>query len=370
MGPLAGLRVIELLGLGPGPFVGMMLADMGAEVILIDRASDGEAPQLMRDIHRRGKKSILLNLKSEEDRETLFKLCTISDVIFEGNRPGVMEKLGIGPEDCMAHNPALVYGRMTGWGQTGPLAQSAGHDINYISIVGALHAMGYADRPPSPPLNLLGDYAGAMFMAFGLMSAVFQARLSGRGQVVDTAMSDSVNAMMGLFFSAQDTGIWGEKRESNFLDGGAPYYRVYETRDGKYMSLGAIEPKFMKLFLQLAELPESIIEGHRKQTLWPALRETIAARFLAKDQREWTEIFDGTDACVAPVIPFWEAHKHPHNIARNTFIELEGLRQPAPAPKFSDTPTGTPGLRAAPGQHQDEIIALINAAAMNEKTNR
>ncbi|WP_342806322.1 CaiB/BaiF CoA-transferase family protein [Alteromonas sp. M12] len=359
MGPLQGVRVIELVGLGPGPFVGMMLADMGAEVIAVDRISKSEAPQLKVDIHRRGKKSIILDLKQSRDKDILLMLCKSADAIFEGFRPGVAEKLGIGPDICMAVNPKLVYGRMTGWGQDGPLANVAGHDINYIALTGALHAIGFDGELPTPPLNLVGDYAGGMFLAFGMVCAILNARQTGNGQIVDAAMVDGVNTLMSLFHSLHASDMWRKERSSNFLDGGAPYYRVYKTSDDKYVSLGAIEKQFMRIFIEKAKLPDAVLEAHQDPKKWPIVSDILTKTFLTKTQKQWCDLLEGTDACFAPVLPFWEAAEHPANSKRQGFMTLDGVVQPSPAPRFSNTPCKVDLMLKKPGQHSKSILRSL-----------
>ncbi|TNE62350.1 MAG: CoA transferase [Alphaproteobacteria bacterium] len=337
MGPLTGIRIIELVGMGPGPFAGMMLADMGADVIAIDRmGADGMSLKV--DINRRGKRSVKLDLKSDAGKAALLKLAESADALFEGFRPGVMEKLGLGPDEMLAANPKLVYGRMTGWGQTGPLAHTAGHDINYIALAGALHAMGPAGSVPTPPLNLVGDYGGGgMMLAFGLVCAILEARTSGKGQVVDVSMVEGASVLMSLFHSLMASYRWAPGRGINFLDGGAHFYGTYETKDGGFMALGAIEPQFMQVFIDKAGLDKSWLEKHMNPAHWAELKAELAALFKTRTRDEWQALFDGTDACLAPALPFWEAHQHPHNQARGSFVEVDGLMQPAPAPKFSRT---------------------------------
>lgn len=358
-GPLAGVKVIEMVGLGPGPFVGMLLADLGAEVIAIDRQHKSEAPQLKIDIHRRGKKSIILDLKSAVGKNILFDLIKQSDVLFEGFRPGVMEKLGVGPDECMAINPALIYGRMTGWGQDGPLANSAGHDLNYLSITGAIQAMGVAGQVPSPPLNLVGDYGAGVFLALGIVSGVLNSRSTGEGQVIDSSMVEGVNVLMSLFHSLYANGMWNKNRESNFLDGGAHFYRCYETADGKFVSLGAIERPFMKIFSDLTGLDNDILSGHMNPELWPERRELLKTEFKKRTQQEWCDLLEGTDSCFAPVIPFWEAHQHFHNVARKSFRDVDGVIQPIPAPRFSRTPARECSTPTKPGQNTKELLLSL-----------
>jgi alpha-methylacyl-CoA racemase len=316
----------------------MMFADMGAEVIVVDRPGGTSPVDVPIDINRRGKRSIELDLKSEEGCTVFLKLCETADALFEGYRPGVMEKLGLGPNEVAAINPKLVYGRMTGWGQTGPLAKTAGHDINYISLSGVLHAMGPAGGPPNPPLNLVGDYGGgAMMLAFGMVCAILEAQTSGKGQTVDTSMVEGASALMSMFHSLKASGRWAPKRGVNLLDGGAHFYGTFETADGKYISFGAMEPQFMQVFVEKAGLDSSWMEKHLNPAHWPDLKLKLIEIFKSRPSAEWEQLLDGTDACFAPILPFWEAHKHPHNVARESFIEVDGLTQPAPTPKFSRT---------------------------------
>ena len=357
MGPLQGIKIIEVVGIGPGPFTGMMLADMGAEVIAVDRAGPVGPTELKTDINRRGKKSIQLDLKSDEGQKLFLKLCETADALFEGYRPGVMERLGLGPDNIAAVNERLVYGRMTGWGQTGPLANTAGHDINYISLSGALHSIGPKDNPPAVPLNLVGDYGGgSMMLAFGLVCAILEAKNSGKGQVVDASMVEGSSILMSLFHSLMASGQWAPMRGVNLLDGGAHFYGTFETSDGKCVSLGAIEPQFMQIFIEKTGLDASWMQKHFNPGEWPKLKIELTKIFKEKTQTEWCDLLDGTDACFAPILPFWEAHKHPHNIARNSFIEIDGINQPAPTPKFSNTPSGIPSSPAQKGADTDTIM--------------
>ncbi|MEL6191652.1 MAG: CaiB/BaiF CoA-transferase family protein [Bacteroidota bacterium] len=333
MGPLAGIKIIEMVGLGPGPFAGMLLADMGADVVQVERKSGG----LMPAFNRRGKRSIALNLKEAEDVELLLQLVEKADALFEGFRPGVMEKFGVGPDVLLARNPKLVIGRMTGWGQTGPLAHAAGHDINYISLTGVLKAIGKKGDKPTIPLNLIGDYGGgAMFLVMGLLAALLEAQKSGKGQVIDVAMTDGSAMLMSLFHSLHSIGLWSTNQGQNMLDGGAHFYDVYETKDGKYVSIGSIEPQFYMLLMQKMELPPEF-SAHMNAKKWPELKEQLTDIFKTKTQDEWCELMEGTDVCFAPVLDYMEAQQHPHNVARNTYIEVDGETQPAPAPKFSRT---------------------------------
>ncbi len=355
MGPLKGVKVIEIAGIGPGPFAGMLLADMGAEVISVEKRSGKQA---LPDCARRGKRSIALNLKSAEGIEALLKLVEKADILFEGFRPGVMERLGVGPDECLARNPALVYGRMTGWGQFGPLAKAAGHDINYISLTGSLHAIGRAGEKPVPPLNLVGDYGGGgMFLVMGMLAALLEARQSGKGQVVDAAMTDGSAVLMAMFHSLQAMGMWKSKRGSNFLDSGAHFYDVYETQDGKYVSIGSIEPQFYALLLEKAQLDPQVFGNQNNPALWPDLKDKLAAVFKTKTQAQWCELMEGSDVCFAPVLDFNEAADHPHNAARQTYIDVDGMTQPAPAPRFSRTPSQVRyGSRPHGADTQDVLV--------------
>ena len=369
-GPLVGVRVVELVGIGPGPFAGMMLADLGADVIRVDRPG-GNALQLAspeKDILGRGRPSAAIDLKSPRGIEVVLDLVDRADILIEGFRPGVTERLGLGPEICHARNPRLVYGRMTGWGQAGPLAHSAGHDINYISVAGALDTIGRAGGPPQIPLNLLGDFGGgSLYLVAGVLAALTHARATGQGQVVDAAITDGVAHLLAMPLTLQQAGSWSEKRGTNLLDSGAPFYDVYETADGRWMSVGGLEPQFyaaMQDLLEGVDLPD-----RNDFAQWPALRTTLAEVFGAKTQAEWIGIFEGTDACVAPVVPLAEAPRHPHHVARGTYVEREGLVQPAPAPRFSATPASLTTPPAKPGANTrdaltawgvDDVDALIN----------
>ena len=356
MGSLAGIKIIELVGLGPGPFAGMLLADMGAEVIAVERATDTKQRRLA-DCALRGKRSIALNLKTPEGVEALLQLVEGADVLFEGFRPGVAEKLGIGPDECMARNPSLVYGRMTGWGQDGPLAQAAGHDINYISLTGALYAMGRAEDKPVPPLNLVGDFGGgSMFLVTGILAALLEVKNSGKGQVVDAAMTDGSALLMAMFNSMHAMNQWSVERGKNVLDTGAHFYEVYETKDAQYVSIGSIEPQFYAQLLQLAELSEDDFGDQNDVTQWPAMKEKLAAVFKLRTRDQWCELLEGTDVCFAPVLDFIEAQQHPHNVARKTYVDVDGMIQPAPAPRFSRTPSSVAfGARAA-GENTRDVL--------------
>ncbi len=356
MGPLTGIRVIEMAGIGPGPFCAMMLSDLGAEVIRIDRLAlkgTGDRAQVL----NRGRRSLALDLKSPQAIEILFRLVEKADVLLEGFRPGVMERLGVGPDACHARNPGLVFGRMTGWGQTGPLAHTAGHDINYISIAGALGAMGYADRPPAPPLNLVGDFGGgAMYLLTGILAALLERQTSGKGQVVDAAMTDGTASLLSPFYGLMAMNLWTTKRHSNKLDGGAHYYGCYECADGKFISFGSIEPQFYALLLQHCNISDPQFDSQQEQQNWPELREKLAAIVKTKTRDEWCDVIDGTDVCFAPVLDLEEAPRHPHNVARKTFVEVDGITQPAPAPRFSRTQGSIQHSAALVGEHSEAIL--------------
>jgi alpha-methylacyl-CoA racemase len=355
MGPLQGLRVVELEGLGPAPFCGMLLADMGAEVVSIARRSS-PAPRTTQ-VSERGKRTIALNLKAPEGVEAVLRLCERADVLIEGFRPGVMERLGLGPEVCLARNPRLVYGRMTGWGQTGPLAEVAGHDINYISLSGALHAIGRAGERPVPPLNLVGDFGGGgMFLAFGVMCAVFEARRSGAGQVVDASMVEGSAALMHMMHAMRAQGLWKDERGVNLLDGAAHFYDTYETADGKHLSVGAIEPQFYRLLVELAGLDPKEFGSQLDPGSWPRLKARLAEVIRRRTRDEWAAIFEGTDACVAPVLSMSEAPRHPHNSARGSFVEIAGVSQAAPAPRFSRTVSSLPHAPRPAGSDTLEVL--------------
>ncbi len=358
MGPLTGLNVIELQGIGPGPFCGMMLADMGAEVVRIDRASSvgREAPRL--DVLARGRKSIAVDLKNPDGVETVLELVEKSDALIEGFRPGVMERLGLGPDICMGRNPGLVYGRMTGWGQHGTLAHAAGHDINYIALTAALHSIGEKGRRPAPPLNLVGDFGGGgMLLAFGVVAALFERERSGKGQVVDAAMTDGSALLMNALYGMMNSELWLPERGSNMLDGGAHFYGTYETRDGKYVSIGSIEPQFYALLLEKSGLGEQDdLAPQMDRGDWPDMQQRLEAIFRTKTRDEWDEIMLGTDICYAPVLNFQDAIAHPHNRSRDTYVEVDGVHQAAPAPRFSRSSVETPSAAVAPGAHTDDVL--------------
>lgn len=357
MGPLAGLKVIELQGIGPGPFCGMMLADMGAEVVRVDRAASA-GRRNAGDSLGRGRKSIAVDLKHPDGVAAVLTLIAKADALVEGFRPGVMERLGLGPDVCLARNPRLVYGRMTGWGQHGTIAHAAGHDINYISLTGALHAIGPHGGRPTPPLNLVGDFGGGgMLLAFGIVSALFERARSGKGQVVDAAMTDGSALLMNAIYPMMQTGSWKPERGSNMLDGGAHFYGTYETRDGKYVSIGSIEPQFYDLLLEKVGLAgDNTLPKQMERADWPQLQEKLSAIFRTKTRDEWDAIMLGSDICYAPVLSFAEAREHPHNVARKTFVDNGGHFQAAPAPRFDRTPPRTPPPAAAAGEHTDEIL--------------
>ena len=356
MGPLKGIRVIEMAGIGPGPFCAMMLSDMGAEVVRIDRLSHKGAGSRA-NVLNRGRRSLALDLKTPQGVETTLALIDEADVLIEGFRPGVMERLGLGPEPCLERNPKLVYGRMTGWGQSGPLAQAAGHDINYISIAGALGAMGYADRPPAPPLNLVGDFGGgAMYLLSGVLAALIERSNSGQGQVIDAAMTDGTASLLSPFFGLMAMNLWTTDRSSNKLDGGAHYYGSYECRDGNHISIGSIEPQFYALLLEKCEITDESFLAQQDQSGWPDLRNKLETLFKTKTRDDWCAIMEGTDVCFAPVLNLKEASHHPHNEARATYVDFEGVTQPAPAPRFSRTQGEIQSSAALAGEHSEQVL--------------
>ena len=359
MGPLKGLKIIEMAGIGPGPFCGMVLADLGAEIIRVDRAS-AIGTGSKQEPSNRGKKSIAVDLKAKEGVEVVLKLVETADAIFEGFRPGVMERLGIGPEVCLARNDRIVFGRMTGWGQEGPLANAAGHDINYISLSGALAAIGRPGSPPVPPLNLIGDFGGGgMLLALGLVAALLESKESKQGQVVDAAMTDGSALLMTMIYSMQSSGMWKTTMGSNLLDGGSHFYDTYECKDGKFISIGSIEPQFYALLCQIAELDEKVFSKQMSRDLWPEQKEEIKKIFLKKTRDEWCDLMEGTDVCFAPVLDMSEAPQHPHNKERKTFIDLEGVTQPAPAPRFSRTEPEVVSSPSIVGEHTNEVLSSI-----------
>lgn len=366
-GPLQGLRVVELASIGPGPFCGMLLADLGADVVRVDRLQPSglgleQRPQF--DVNSRSRRSVALDLKAPAGQQAVLRLLDRADVLIEGFRPGVTESLGLGPAECLARNPRLVYGRMTGFGQTGPLAQAAGHDLNYIALTGALNAMGAAGGAPMPPLNLVGDYGGgALYLAFGVMAALFERQRSGQGQVVDAAMVDGAASLASLFFGLHAAGQWPGPRGTNLLDGGAPFYGTYETEDGLYISLGPLEPKFFATLARALALDERFVQRQYDPTLWPEMRAALAAAVKQRSRSAWCALLEGTDACFAPVLAFDEAPLHPHAVARNSFVTVSGVQQPAPAPRFSRTPAAHP--RGAPqvGEHTAVVLQELGYSA-------
>jgi alpha-methylacyl-CoA racemase len=353
-GPLTGLKIIEFAGIGPGPFCGMLLSDLGADVVRIDRKGQGRGSPA--DITARGRRSVGLDLKNPASIETCLRLFETADVVFEGFRPGVMERLGLGPDVALKRNPKLVYGRMTGWGQLGPYAQAAGHDMNYIAITGALHAIGTEDKP-IPPLNLVGDFGGgALYLAFGILAGVIKARETGEGQVIDCAMSDGAASLMAMFYGFKASGAWTESRRSNLLDGGAHFYDTYQCSDGKWVSIGSIEPQFYALLLEKTGISDPAFKAQMDRGAWPDLKAKLAAVIATKTQSEWCALMEATDVCFAPVLDLDEAPKHAHNVARQTFVEVAGVTQPAPAPRFSKTPGAIQGPPPAIGAHDQEAL--------------
>ncbi|AQQ68161.1 carnitine dehydratase [Microbulbifer agarilyticus] len=373
MGVLSGYTVIELAGMGPCPMAAMLLADMGAEVIRVERGPQRD-PIYSHDMSARGKKSIILNLKSEEGREALLRLVERADVLLEGFRPGVAEKLGLGPEDCAERNSALVYGRMTGWGQTGPLSQTAGHDLNYIALTGALYAIGRPGEKPVVPLNLVGDFGGgSMFLVAGVLGALLEAKQSGKGQVVDAAMVDGTANLMWMCHSFSAAGSWDpSERGVNLLDGGAFFYDTYETSDGRYIALGAIEPQFYAELVHRAGLDPDIYSADTQYELasWNDSAAAFSEVFRSKTQREWCELLEGTDACFAPVLTLEEAPTHPHNQVRDAYVEVDGFKQPAPAPRFSRTPSVVQHGQRRPGEDTEEVLATLGYSAEQISTLR
>jgi alpha-methylacyl-CoA racemase len=360
-GPLEGIRVVEIAGIGPGPFCGMMLADLGAEVLRVDRSNAVRKPLQPGpnlDFLARGRHSVAVDLKHPRGVEVVLRLVDRADALLEGFRPGVMERLGLGPDVCLGRNPRLVYGRMTGWGQDGPLAKAAGHDLNYIALTGALHAIGRPDSPPPPPLNLVGDFGGGgLLLAYGIVCALLERARSGQGQVVDAAMVDGASTLMAIIFGAHTAGWWRDQRMSNMLDGGAPFYDCYETKDGKYVSIGSIEPQFYRELIEKMGLSGEELPHQMDRSAWPKMKERFASVFKTKTREEWCEIMEGSDVCFAPVLSLTEAPEHPHLRSRGTFIDVDGARQPGPAPRFSRTPGRIERLGPQPGEHTAEALA-------------
>lgn len=366
-GPLAGLKVIELAGIGPGPFAVMLLADMGAEVIRIERP-DGTASSMppTLDVTRRGRQSVTINLRDPRGVAAVLDLVANADVLVEGNRPGVTERIGLGPEQCWERNPRLVYGRMTGWGQNGPLAHSAGHDIGYLAITGALHAIGRRGEAPTIPVNLLGDFAGgSLYLVVGILAAVYEAHRSGQGQVVDAAIVDGAASLTSMLHGLLAAEQWRDERGVNFLDGGVPWYDVYETADGEHMAAGPLEPKFYAEFVRLLGLTEDESDRSDQRT-WAQLAERFRTTFKSKTQAEWTEIFDGTDACVSPVVSLTDAAEHPHLAHRETFIDIDGTLQPAPAPRFSRTPAHVHRAPVEPGTDTHSVLTSWGVSGVED----
>ncbi|MFF4297445.1 CaiB/BaiF CoA transferase family protein [Streptomyces vinaceus] len=368
-GPLAGVRVVEVAGIGPGPFAAMLLADLGADVVRVDRPGGGAlAVDPAYDVTNRGKRSVLVDLKSAEGPARVLDLVERADVLIEGFRPGVAERLGVGPAACHARNPKLVYGRMTGWGQDGPLAHTAGHDIAYIAVTGALGMIGNPGEPPAVPANLVGDYAGgSLYLVIGVLAALQHARTpGGAGQVVDAAIVDGTAHLTAMIHGMMAAGGWQDRRGANLLDGGCPFYGTYETSDGGYMAVGALEQQFYDTFTELLGIREQA-PARKDLARWGELREAVAARFKSRTRQEWTEVFEGSDACVAPVLSLGEAPLHPHLAARATFTDLGGITQPAPAPRFSATPAAVTSGPALPGAHTASVARDWDVPALLPK---
>ena len=357
MGPLAGIRILEIAGIGPGPYCAMVLADMGAEVLRVERAANAAPGDARFDLLSRGRRSIAVDLKRAEGVAAVLRLCERADGLLEGFRPGVMERLGLGPDVCLARNPRLVYGRMTGFGQTGPLAQAAGHDINYIALAGALAPLGRRGAPPTPPLNLVGDFGGGgLLLAFGMTCALLERVKSGRGQVVDAAMVDGAAALMTVFHGAQQSGFWKEERGANMLDTGSHFYDAYETSDGEFVAIGAIEPQFYAELLNRIGVDPKSLPPQMDRASWPEAKDALAKVFRTKTRAEWCALLEGSDACFAPVLSMSEARRHPHNVARSAFVDVAGVAQPRPAPRFSRTDSEVSRPPARPGEHTDEAL--------------
>jgi alpha-methylacyl-CoA racemase len=360
MGPLQGLTIIEIAGIGPGPFAAMSLADLGADVIRVERPggsafANAQNPRM--DFLNRGKRCICVDLKQPEGVDTVLRLVEKADALLEGNRPGVMERLGLGPDVCLERNPALVYGRMTGWGQEGPMSQAAGHDLNYVALAGALHPIGRAGEKPAIPLNLVGDFGGGgLMLAYGMVCALLEAKTSGVGQVVDAAMIDGAATLMASTFAAAQVGFWREERGTNFLDSGAHFYEVYETADGKYISLGSIEPQFYAALMEKLGEEAEHFQNQWDMDGWPAMKEKMADIIRRKTRDEWDTVFENVDVCYAPVLSISEVSQHPHHQARGTFVDHGDYWEPAPAPRFSRTPGELRGCAVPVGQNTREIL--------------
>jgi alpha-methylacyl-CoA racemase len=360
MGVLSGYRVIELAGIGPGPMCAMLLSDMGADVLRIDRVADaglGIAMDQKYSLLNRGRRSVAFDLKRPEAIDAVLRLVEKADALIEGFRPGVTERLGLGPDDCLKRNPRLIYGRMTGWGQEGPLAHAAGHDINYIALSGALHSIGRKGEAPVPPLNLIGDFGGgALYLALGVVAGLLEAQKSGKGQVVDAAMVDGAASLMTAIYGMHGSGFWTNERGANILDTGAHYYDVYETRDGKYVAIGSIETKFYAELLRLSGLKDEELPPQQDRKSWPAMKDRLKTLFRTRTREEWCKLMEGSDVCFAPVLSMDEAPRHPHNRHRGTFVEDGGVTQPGPAPRFSRTPSAIQRPPARPGEHTEQAL--------------
>ena len=360
MGPLNGIKIVEFAGIGPGPFCGMALADLGAEVITINRINEKGTHNKF-DIHNRSKYSLTADLKKNSTKDEILKLLSQVDGLIEGYRPGVMESLGLGPDDCFNVNPKIVYGRMTGWGQDGPMSKNAGHDINYISLTGALGAMGRKNNPPSPPLNLIGDYGGGgMHLALGMTAAFIHQIKTGEGQVVDSAMIDGTSMLMSFFYSFNQMGYWEDERESNLLDGGAHFYDTYECADGRFLAIGSIEPKFYSIFLEKLEITDKDFLNQMDKGKWPKLKDKVSKIILTKTRDDWAAIFDDTDGCVTPVLSISEAPLNEHNIQRNTYTNFDGVIQPNPSPRFSKSVLGIKHNSKEKGADSSNLIEKYN----------
>jgi alpha-methylacyl-CoA racemase len=359
MGPLQGLRIVEIAGIGPAPFCGMLLADLGAEVLRIDRPADVSAlpvdPRL--DLLNRGKRSVAVDLKSSGGQALVLALCARADALIEGFRPGVMERLGLGPDEVLRRNPRLIYGRVTGFGQTGPLSQAPGHDLNYLALAGLLHGIGNAPEPPPPPLNVVADMGGGgMVLAVGILAALLKARDSGQGQVIDAAMVEGSSVLQCMIHGLAAMGLWREQRSANLLDGGAHFYRCYETKDAKYVAVGAIEPQFYAALLKSLALDPEEFQPQLDSTQWPRMCARLAEVFRTRTRDEWCALLEGTDACVAPVLSMTEARHHPHNRARGSFVEVAGVLQPSPVPRFSESGSEIRAAPPVPGQHSRQAL--------------